>query len=307
MNKLILAFGLCAILATSGFAQDKPVESQVDLPFMNASKLNSADLAAAKESGTNMVKEILNSYETLRTPEMASSAQQTKRKFDDIADEALAAERKKILEFLGVDPDSETGLYYLVSWSMPLEMLRSYVIEAMWSGGTLVFRGVPPGKELGKFIVNDLRELVYGKGAAVSLSIDPRLFDAYQVTSVPAIIFTTQKENMQCQGVSPVAVKVGNVSASYDTCPPLDTSTYWKITGGVTTSFALQAFIDSGAEKAKPYLAALSKGFANGTVPKKEQQLFSGKWEEAISPSELLAAKEAAAAVLPSAPASAPK
>lgn len=301
MNPLLLAVAMASILSGSVYAQDTGTDIRVDLPYLDLNKINGASVSAAKESGSNMVKDILTSYETLKTQEMTDSAQHTKRKFDDIADEALSGERKKVLDFLGVDPEAETGLYFLVSWSMPLDLLRSYVIEAMWSGASLIFKGVPPGKELGKFIVNDLRELVYGKGAAVSVSIDPRIFDAYQISTVPAIVFTTQKENMQCQGVNPVEVKVGNEIATYDTCPPLDPDTYWKVTGGVTTSYALQEFINNGANSARPYLTALSKGFANGTLPKKEQQLFTGAWKDAISPSELIAAKEAAAAVLPTA------
>jgi type-F conjugative transfer system pilin assembly protein TrbC len=295
LSKTLAAIALlCTTLGAT--AQDAPVPPTdgFDSPYLDSTKINPEELAKAKAAGAAMVRDILSSYETTRTPEMEVNAQQIRKKFDDIADAAIADERNKILDFLGIDPAADSGLYYFVSWSMPMELLRSYVVEAMWSGATIVFKGVPPGKELGKFVIDDLRQLVYGKGAAANLSIDPRLYDAYAVKTVPTIVFTTVRTNMQCQGVNPIPVKVGEVLASYDTCPELDPSTYWKISGGVTTNYALETFIADGAVAAKPYLRALAKGFQTGEAPPKNQVNFAGKWEDAITPSELLAAQEAA-------------
>jgi type-F conjugative transfer system pilin assembly protein TrbC len=295
---LTISFLACALSGAYAQAPATPATDKPDLtlasPYLDPAKLDPKGLAEAKESGELMVRDILNSYNTLRTPEMEQSVLALKRKVDDIADATMAGERDKILEFLGVDPQGETGLYYFVSWSMPLEILRSYAVEAMWSGGSVVFKGVPPGKELGKFIINDLRELVYGKGAAANISIDPRLFDAYAVKSVPAIVFTTVKANMQCLGSNPVSVTVDEVTGAYDTCPELDPSAYWKISGAVTSHYALNAFVENGAEHAKLYVNALAKGFRNGAPADSKQKPFAGKWEEVISPSELLAAQEAA-------------
>lgn len=295
MRGLSLLVGMLLATAAVGQTQTPPPEPSLDVatPYLDPAKLNPEALAAAKAQGEAMVRDMLSSYTSVKTPEMEQDVRALKRKFDDIADTEIAAERQKILDFLGIDPHADTGLYYFVSWSMPLELIRSYVVEAMWSGGTVVFKGVPPGKELGSFITTDLRALVYGKGAAANLSIDPRLFDAYAVHTVPTIVFTTIKDNLQCQGNSPVAVKVGEITASYDTCPGLDPDTYWKVTGAVTSSYALATFVDSGAEQAKPYVEALSKGQRTGAPASKEQTLFTGKWEDAISPSELLANQEA--------------
>lgn len=269
------------------------------VPYGNLEKLSDEDLRRAKADAAAMVKDILHAYETRRTPEMENLAQQARRRADDIANETIAAERDKVLEFLGIDPQSETAVYYFVSWSMPVEMLRSYAVEAMWSGGTLVFRGVPPGKEIGKFLTQDLRGLIYGKGAAANISIDPRLFDAYSVQAVPAIVFTTVRANMQCQGVNQVPVKVDDLQAAYDVCPELDPRSYWKISGAVTGNYALQAFIDDGAKMAEPYLKAIARGWAGLSAPGKEQKPFTGKWETVLSPSEQMAAKDAAKLMSP--------
>jgi type-F conjugative transfer system pilin assembly protein TrbC len=197
------------------------------------------------------------------------------------------------LKFLGIDPEGESSLYYFVSFEMPLDLLRSYVVEAMWAGGTLVFRGIPPGKEMREFITKDLRELIYGKGSSAAISIDPRLFDAYAITTVPTIVSTVDRRNFVCKGVNPKSFKYGKKTLSYDTCPAMDESKYWKITGAVTTDFALREFIKAGAKHAQVNLDALAKGFATGTVAPKNQQAFSGEWKEALTPEELMSVQTA--------------
>lgn len=234
-----------------------------------------------------------NSRDSAVGRNFAEAGAQVARRVDDIADSALATDRDKVLKFLGIDPAGESSLYYFVSYEMPLELLRSYVVEAMWAGGTLVFKGIPPGREMRDFITKDLRELIYGKGSAASLSIDPRLFDAYAIDSVPAIVSTVDRKNFLCKGVNPKAFKYGDKTLSYDTCPPVDESKYWKITGAVTSDFALREFIKAGATHAQVNLDALAKGFATGTMPAKNQQGFSGEWKDAVSPEELMAVQAA--------------
>ncbi len=224
---------------------------------------------------------------------IAEASAKVARRADDIADKALSADREKVLTFLGIDPKGESSIYYFVSYEMPLELLRSYVIEAMWSGGTLVFRGIPPGRDMRQFITQDLRELIYGKGASASMSIDPRLFDGYNITTVPTIVYTEERKNFMCAGVNPKSFKYEKETLSYDTCPPVDESKYWKISGAVTTDFALREFINAGATRAQVHLDALAKGFATGTVAPKVQQAFSGEWKDAISPEELMSVKSA--------------
>ena len=262
------------------------------IPYGNLEKASPEAVARAQALGISVAKDLLEAYQTKATPEMEQFGAQQKRRADDIADEAISAERDKVLDFLGLDAQADTALYFFVSWSMPIEMLRSYAVEAMWSGGTLLFKGVPPGKDLGNFILHDLQNLVHGKGASANISIDPRLFDAYEVKTVPTIVFSTVRNNMSCQGINPVSFTSKEQELSYDTCPALDPSKYYKISGSVTTNYALQTFIDDGVVSAKPYLTALSKGWVNGNVPDKSQKPFAGKWESVLSPAEKMGAKE---------------
>jgi type-F conjugative transfer system pilin assembly protein TrbC len=300
---------LYAALTTTALAQEAPAtapalaasepEQAPYLPYIDQSKITAAQIKEATELGQKAVADILEAYETRKTPEMEEFARNTKRKADSIANEAMAEDRDKILEFLGLDPQADTGLYYFVSWSMPLELIRSYAIEAMWSGGTLVFKGIPKGRDLGEVMMKDMQQLVYGKGAAANVSLDPRLFDAYGITSVPTIVFTTVKADMQCQGVNPVTFKLpSGEPLSYDTCPALDPAAYWKMTGAITSNYAIQTFIEDGATMAGPYMKALARGWSGQAAPEKNQKAFAGKWEDALSPSEQLAVHEAARAML---------
>lgn len=227
-------------------------------------------------------------------PKYQQQALQMKRRADDIADEALAGQREHVLKFLGIDAQKDANLYYFVSYSMPLEVIRSYVLEAMWSGGTVVLKGIPKGRTLNQFVTQDLRQLIYGKGAAANISLDPRLFDAYDIKVVPTIVFTKDRRQLSCSGTETKTLEVSpSESYHYDVCSQLDARSFWKISGAVTSDYALRRFIETGASEAKPFHDALRKGMAPGVVIPKEQQAFSGEWKDAISPSELEAQQKA--------------
>lgn len=258
-----------------------------------ATPVPSKDALEGAALGESLVKEILDSYSQGPVKEAEQVATKARERFDAIADAALSADRDKVLQFLGIDPDGPQALFYFVSFSMPLEVLRSYAIEAMWSGGTLVFRGTPPGKTVHEFVMTDLKKLAYGKGAAAHVSIDPRLYDTYKVTTVPTIVLSKVLSRVQCAGVETVSFKAGESGASYERCGEVADTEYWKITGNVTSVYAFESFNEQGDGIAQPYLRALAKGLATGTKSSKEQVPFKGAWEDIISPSDLLEAKQA--------------
>lgn len=298
MRKLFAAslLALTASYAPFSTAQSAPAslsgvdaEKAEELPYIPFGNLSGASPEArerAMKLGESVARDLLGAVEKHKTPGMAQQAQRMKDKVDAIADEAMAEERDRVLRFLGLDPAADTALYVFVSWSMPLELLRSYVIEAMWSGATLVFKGVPPGKEPFEFIGKDLRQLVYGKGASANLSIDPRLFDAYDVQTVPTIVFSKVRGDLSCQGIVSREFSYENKTLSFDVCPALSPDNYYKMSGAVTTGFALQTFIDDNVVEAKPYYAALARGAITGEAARQTQVAFSGKWEDVLTPEE---------------------
>lgn len=286
-------------LSTSENADSEIEPSAFYVPYGNLKDITEEQKAQAIQTGQNIVVEMLQAYEKNEhilfsdKNSLSQAMKRVKQRADDIADETIAAQREEVLSFLGLDPDRSTNLYYFVSWSMPTDMLRSYALEAMWSGGTLVFKGVPPGQNFGDFMSQGLASLTYGKGVSANISLDPRLYDAYRIDTVPAIVLTTYRTEFECIGINPKSFDYNGKSLSYDTCPALDDSKYSRMTGAVTTNYALQTFIEDGFEEAKPYLAALARGFALGQVPDKAQKPFTGKWESVLSPSEKMAIERA--------------
>jgi len=217
------------------------------------------------------------------SPQIQSDVQRVSREAETIANPAMQRSRDRLLRFLGINPQGPTQLDIFVSWSMPLKMLRAYEVESMWTGAPLVFRGIPKGTTLRKFIVKDLRELVWGKGAGADISIDPRLYDLYSVTSVPTIVLSKRVDQMSCAiDVSFSAGRAGMLS--YDRCSRMNPSQFIKVEGAVTTAYALREFERNGWPQARQYLAALRKGYTHGLPASPTQTPFTGKWSRVRFP-----------------------
>lgn len=266
---------------------------------VNADSIRGAPLSAEEQAKfENLAKELQESANAAaKDPGLRQQVGQMARHVDTIANAAMAAERDKVLRFLGINPDSEHAAFIFVSWSMPLDILRSYAIESMWTGSTLVFRGVPPGRKIVDFFTKDLRQLVWGKGAAANISVDPRLFEAYGVKSVPTIVLTRTRDNFSCFGAGEKKVKAANGrEATYNLCPEISSDKYIKVSGAVTMDWALETFRSNGFPEAGVYLSALRKGYQTGQVASQTQQPFKGEWDDALSPAAIMRQKKEAEA-----------
>lgn len=219
-------------------------------------------------------------------------ARTIKSKGSEIANQSMAVEKDKVLKFLGIDPLGETDVYVFITWNMPLEMIRSYVAEAMWAGGSVILKGVPEGRNLKDFITSDLTKLVYDKGASADVRIDPRLWDAYDVKVAPTIVLTKIRTGLICDGNAKKSFEYAKKQYSYDTCKKMADDQYWKVSGGVTLAWALQTFENNGAKEAAPYLAALEKGYGKLDAVSKDQKQFQGDWKQLITPSDKKAVEE---------------
>lgn len=301
--KLSLLAGLLFTSSFSAMADTAQNGDQKDnnwaSTYQSAGMLDSvspSDLEAAMKRAQALKADMLKQDPSKINPATLDTFQNAARKADDIADETLQKNRREVAQLLGINPDGNATMYYFVSWSMPVNLIRSYVVDAMWSGAVVVFKGVPPGKDLGEFITQDMPSLVYGKSAA-NISIDPRLFDRFEVKTVPSIVLATSKENFNCKGYQPVSFdykedpdsKEAPVTLQYDSCPPADASTYYKMSGSVSGSYMLQTLVDGGVKEAEPFLNAIRKGWADGKVPSKDQSAFNGEWESVLTPEQLKA------------------
>ncbi|WP_103727271.1 type-F conjugative transfer system pilin assembly protein TrbC [Novosphingobium sp. HII-3] len=139
-------------------------------------------------------------------------------------------------------PKSTPLVIAFVSLSMPEEALRRTILDTTRAGGVIVFRGFSQGGA--KPFVQMLAKAVEQKDAP-NITIDPRLFRAFQVDRVPTIVAA---------------------SSSFEPCDQLDCVTppppHDRISGNVTLSYALQTFADGegpGAPASRVALANLVK------------------------------------------------
>ena len=282
---LLIAAGLMAPV----WAQ-QAVDQQFEAPPI--SQMQGPQLDKAQLEQIQAVTELVKSKAAAAAadPTIQAATQQLLRRVDDLANKVSAGERDKVLRFMKIDPKSQSGLYIFVTWAMPLDMLRAYALEAMWTGGFLVFRGLPPGRSITDFFMKDLNQIIYDKGASAAVSIDPRLYDLYSVSVAPTIVFTTDRNNPMCAGAGTHDVQAKDekgkaVIVPYELCPKMDPSKYWKMAGAVTVDYALSAFQSSGAKEVTPLLQSLQRGY-QGDSASKEQKPFSGVWKDAPSPNK---------------------
>ncbi|WP_338114922.1 type-F conjugative transfer system pilin assembly protein TrbC [Novosphingobium olei] len=123
-------------------------------------------------------------------------------------------------------PRSGPMLVAFASLSMPEASLRRLIGDVTAAGGVVVFRGFPAGNPA-RFALA-MQKLV-ARDQAASVLIDPRLFRAFRVQSVPTWIATTS-DYVPCDSLTCVS-----------TVPPYD-----RIAGNITTRYALDAIADGG-------------------------------------------------------------
>lgn len=130
-------------------------------------------------------------------------------RFSDDAQALSAGNRNRLREgmrFLSQDmrvdpyaaPESDIGpgvIYVAVSLSMPKAALRQLARDAHAAGATLVIRGL-----VGNSFTKTQRALknIFVEGEEAGLVIDPRVFQQYHVTRVPAVIAAPQ-EVVSCE------------------------------------------------------------------------------------------------------------
>lgn len=144
--------------------------------------------------------------------------------------------------------EKEDQLYIFVSRSMPEPLLRSYALDAAYTSAVLVMRGIKKDETLDVFFRSQLMLDLKPSGAGAMVQLDPRLFDAFEVEAVPAIVFTKNSLIDLC--TTPNSTNVN--------CEPVNSEKYYKITGGVTLKYALDQFIQKGAD-AQRFLSNLKK------------------------------------------------
>lgn len=130
------------------------------------------------------------------------------------------------------------------SLSMPTAALAQMIADVPRAGGVVVFRGFPQGSA--KLFSQNLGKALAGKAAPQAVGIDPRLFSAFGIDSVPAYVVAASDFDL-CDGFD-----------CRTNVPPHD-----RMSGNVTTEYVLESFANGGgpgAQIARLHLDRLKGG-----------------------------------------------
>lgn len=121
-----------------------------------------------------------------------------------------------------INNDDAARLVAFASLSMPAASLRQMIDDVGRAGGVVVFRGFP-GNSVKQFTSAIAR--IVPAGGSNAVGIDPRLFRAFEVTSVPTYVVT---------------------STDFDLCDGFDCTTHVpphdRMSGNVSVGHALETF-----------------------------------------------------------------
>ncbi len=119
----------------------------------------------------------------------------------------------------------------LVSFSMPMPMIKRYALDAKKIGASVVLRGFVNNNisDTGRFV----HEMIGAQD--LGLNVDPIIFEKLNIHKVPAFVLLNDK---------------GMACVNDNTCIP-DSNDYALLTGNVTLSYALSQFANGDGELAK--------------------------------------------------------
>jgi type-F conjugative transfer system pilin assembly protein TrbC len=139
-------------------------------------------------------------------------------------------------------PKAQGHFYFFMSFSMPMPLIKKLITDAVALHGVVVFRGTPNKMSLKDFLLKKLFPLVRYSQQHVEIDLNPNLFQSFQVSVVPSLVFT-----MQTKTVCHAAQESVSRPLQSSPCDQVDGSRYWKVTGAVTTQWAIAHFIEKGA------------------------------------------------------------
>ena len=289
---------------------NKKVEEQKEFapivsPTGAGSQFTAEQLKEMEKDSKKFVEFALKSIENA-PKDIKDIAEAIKARGQEINDKTIQRERERMAKLAGRDVNAPGHLLYFLSFEMPIEMLRSYALEAMYTGGVIVFRGMKEGRtKLTDFMQKDLSQLMYGANNQnqVGIKMEPQLFDAFKITSAPTIVYSENLDPTYCfvpnewtynkvereevieNNQKVIKEKTTPMQLKTESCLELDPNKYWKISGAVTTYYALEQFADRGAPKAKKYLDLLKDAYTG--TPSKEIKPFTGEWKSPITDNDL--------------------
>lgn len=186
------------------------------------------------------------------------------KNWSGIASDKDSEAYKNRLNQLGI-PTEEDNLFIFASWSMPQKLIKAYVKKGAFSGATVVFRGIPKdAKNVNDYIKRYIQPLSDPNGQHANILVDPLLFDYYDVSVVPTLVYSTlPARNKTCEEGGVKTAIVNETAYDFKTCGKADENLYIKSSGGTTIKWLLEQAVDNGFVNAGKRLDASIK-FSTG-------------------------------------------
>jgi type-F conjugative transfer system pilin assembly protein TrbC len=160
-----------------------------------------------------------------------------------ISDEKMANTREMMLKEFGLYTNVQG--FVLVSSSMTDSLIRAYSLEAEKFGFSIIFRGVEDEGD----VFNSFTQMAnkYHTGdSRMTVQLDPRLFDVFDVQAVPAIVLTEELSLNLCNEFIVSDHVYDGVTYQKSECAPLEKEKYCKIYGAVFIGWAIKKMQENG-------------------------------------------------------------
>jgi conjugal transfer pilus assembly protein TrbC len=226
----------------------KPIAFRFNEKSLHDSELATEALGSLIKDASDASKKI----KSVSHGEMTTAQYQT-----GIADEVMAEVRYETLINMGINP--HVNGYIFVSESMSESLIRAYSRDATRLGMSLVFNGiVDKGSIENKFI--QLSNKYHTKRNQMALQVDTRLFDAFNIKKVPAIVVTDIASMELCNETGPVKeILYKDKKYSFNACNKAPENRFCKISGSVFTDWGIKKMSDGGCGLASNFLSSIKQ------------------------------------------------
>jgi conjugal transfer pilus assembly protein TrbC len=209
---------LMVLISLQGF----PVLAQQEQGELGKVARNLVDLAEARSKSlegslkdwTDQLKDRSQTYQAEAASLAAANRQQLKRGMTMLKDDPFFGDAASLEE---ADKPSEGVVYVAVSLTMPRAALRQLAADAQRAGAMVVVRGFVEGSPAKTMAA---ARQIFDEDSAGGLAIDPQVFRAYAVQTVPTFIVATApvtpcQEGLDCtSAATPHDLVRGNISLS---------------------------------------------------------------------------------------------
>ena len=227
---------LIVALTLQGFPalaqQDQGELGKVARNLVDLAEARSKSLEGSLKDWTDQLKDRSQTYQAEAASLAAANRQQLKRGMTMLKDDPFFGDAASLEE---ADKPSEGVVYVAVSLTMPRAALRQLAADAHRAGAMVVVRGFVEGSPAKTMAA---ARQIFDEDSAGGLAIDPQVFRAYGVQTVPTFIVAT----------SPVTPCQEGLDCTSDATPND------QVHGNISLAAALKLLADQG--QAAPHVAS---------------------------------------------------